>query len=165
MDCWNYSLKRILESSWKIFDYDEEKIFSINYPEVSLLPKIGKILLKEFNNVAIIHEEPELFKNIESQEEEEIADEYREELYNFISKGWKFWCNKIDIDFLTPILSEEIYCIIPIKKWEKDSHFVVLRKWENWIIDDNKLWEYEVNDEELADLIDLYNGKYVLLCS
>jgi hypothetical protein len=67
-------------------NYDEESIFSEYYPEFSILPKMGKILLKVFPNVLIIHENTELFINLQSQEEEEIANEYREELYNYMSK-------------------------------------------------------------------------------
>ena len=54
MDCWNYSINRISNNSWKEINYDEESIFSEYYPEVSILPKIGKILLKKFPNVLII---------------------------------------------------------------------------------------------------------------
>jgi hypothetical protein len=48
---------------------------------------MGKILLKVFPNVLIVHENTELFINLNSQEEEEIANEYREELYDYMSKG------------------------------------------------------------------------------
>jgi hypothetical protein len=36
--------------------------------------------------VLIIHENSELFINLQTEEEEEIANEYREELYSFMSK-------------------------------------------------------------------------------
>ena len=61
-------------------------IYMTEHPEFSILPKMGKILLKVFPNVLIIHENTELFINLQSQEEEEIANEYREELYNSMRK-------------------------------------------------------------------------------
>jgi ABC-type bacteriocin/lantibiotic exporter with double-glycine peptidase domain len=166
MDCWNFSINRILNDKWKSIEYDEEKIFSEFYPEVSLLPKIWKILLKVFPNVLIIHENNELFINIENEEEEELLNEYREELYNYMSKWWKFWCNQITIELLNEIISNNFYCIIPIKKGEIGSHFVVLRKdnKNNRKIIDNKKWEFKVNNEELEDLINIINGKYALFC-
>jgi hypothetical protein len=36
--------------------------------------------------VLIIHENTELFINLQTEEDEEIANEYREELYSYMSK-------------------------------------------------------------------------------
>ena len=165
MDCWNYSINRISNNSWKEINYDEESIFSEFYPEVSILPKIGKILLKKFPNVLIIHENTELFIDLQTEEEEDIANEYREELYSYMSKWWKFWCDTIWIDLLNELISNNLYCIIPINKENWWSHFVVLRKEDdNRKIIDNKKWEYNVTDDELLKLIDIKNWKYVLFC-
>ena len=165
MDCWNYSINRILNDKGIDVDYDEESIFSEYYPEFSILPKIGKVLLKVFPNVLIIHENTELFINLKSQEEEEVANEYREELYNYMSKWWKFWCDEISLGLINELLSNNFYCIVPIKK-DNGSHFVVLRKGEekNWLIIDNKKWSYNVTDDELLDLMNIENWKYILFC-
>lgn len=164
MDCWNYSINRILNDKGSEVNYDEESIFSEYYPEFSILPKIGKVLLKVFPNVLIIHENTELFINLKSQEEEEVANEYREELYNYMSKWWKFWCNEISLDLIDELLSNNFYAIVPIKK-DKGSHFVVLRKIDGKrIIFDNKNWEYNVTDDELLELMNLENWKYILFC-
>lgn len=164
MDCWNYSINWILNNKWIQLDYDEESIMSEYYPEVSILPKIWKVLLKVFPNVIIIHEHAELFINLKTIEEEEIVNEYREELYDYMSKGWKFWCDDITINLLNELIKKNFYCIIALKK-ENWSHLIVLTK-ENdkRKIIDNKKWEYNIEDNKLEELINLENWKYVLFC-
>ena len=165
MNCWNFSLERILKNKWYDINYDQEYILSEYYPDVSLLPKIWKILLKSFPNVLILHENTELFINIETEDETDIANEYREELYDFISKWWKFWCNTINTELINELLSNKFYCIIPINKENAWTHFVILTK-ENdaWKIFDNSKWEYTVSEEELNNLMNIKNWKYILFC-
>ena len=163
MDCWNYSIKYLLES--KNISYEEnEYIFSEVFEWVSLLSKIWIILLKYYKEVIIIHENKEIFVNLK-EDEIPLKEEYIKWLNVFKKDWWVYLNKKINLDLLKEYLNNH-ECIIPIKKWEW-SHLVVLKEiWDASVsLIDNKKWEYYISIEEFEELLDLYNWKYVLFCN
>lgn len=160
MDCWNFSINYLLQI--KGIPYKESNfIFSEVFEWVSLLSKIGIVLLDYYKEVSIIHEHEEIFINL-TEDEIPLRDEYVKWLDNFQKKWWKYSNREISLDFLEENLKDN-YCIIPIKKWEW-SHLVILKEVKNddVILIDNKKWEYSISKDEFNDLISLYNWKYVL---
>lgn len=163
MDCWNYSIKYLLES--KNIPYEEsEYIFSEVFEWVSLLSKIWIILLKYYKEVIIIHENKEIFVNLK-EDEIPLKEEYIKWLNVFKKDWWVYLNKKINLDLLKEYLNN-YECVIPIKKWEW-SHLVVLKEiWDAAVsLIDNKKWEYCLSIEEFEELLDLYNWKYVLFCN
>ena len=163
MDCWNYSIKYLLES--KNISYEEnEYIFSEVFEWVSLLSKIWIILLKYYKEVIIIHENKEIFVNLK-EDEIPLKEEYIKWLNVFKKDWWVYLNKKINLDLLKEYLNN-YECVIPIKKWEW-SHLVVLKEiWDASVsLIDNKKWEYYISIEEFEELLDLYNWKYVLFCN
>ena len=163
MDCWNYSIKYLLES--KNISYEEnEYIFSEVFEWVSLLSKIWIILLKYYKEVIIIHENKEIFVNLK-EDEIPLKEEYIKWLNVFKKDWWVYLNKKINLDLLKEYLNN-YESVIPIKKWEW-SHLVVLKEiWDASVsLIDNKKWEYYISIEEFEELLDLYNWKYVLFCN
>ena len=163
MDCGNYC------TSWILSEIDQEFeqsdfIFSEIFPKGSILPKIWIILLKNFSDVKIIHENQDIFINIKD-EEIPILEEYVHRLNEFQKLWWKYSNHEINIEFLKENLKDN-YCIIPIKKGEW-SHFVVLNSIDENEVNlvDNKKWEFSVSIPEFEDLINLENWKYTLFAS
>lgn len=160
MDCWNFCTSWIL--SQHNFNYEESDfIFSETFPGGSLLSKIWFLLLDFFDNVEIVHENEDIFVNL-NEDELPLLNEYKHRLDEFENK-WGLYSNAdITLEYLKKKL-ENNYCIIPIKKWEW-SHLVVLREIEgnDVFLVDNKKWEFTISNNEFEDLIDLYNWKYVL---
>ena len=160
MDCWNFSINYLLQI--KDIPYQESNfIFSEVFEWVSLLSKIGIVLLDYYKEVSIIHEHEEIFINL-TEDEIPLMNEYIKWLDDFQKKWWKYSNREISLDFLEENLKDN-YCIIPIKKWEW-SHLVILKEMKNddVILIDNKKWEYSISKDEFNDLISLYNWKYVL---
>ena len=160
MDCGNFCISWLLKQNNK--DYNGcDFIFSEAFPGVSLLPKIWILLLESWYNVEILHENKDIFVNI-NEDEKPLLNEYKYWLNEFQNKWWMYRNNDITIEFIKEKLNNH-YCIIPIKKWE-GSHFVILSKIDNDTVTliDNKKWEYIVSRNEFEDLINLYNWKYIL---
>ncbi len=160
MDCGSYCISWILSKTNQKFK-QSDFIFSEVFPKGSLLPKIWIILLKNFLDVEIIHENKDIFINLKN-DEIPLLEEYKHRLNEFQKSWWKYSNAKITIPYLKENLINN-YCIIPIKKGEW-SHFVIL----HWIgendvnLVDNKKWEFSVTVEEFENLINLENWKYTL---
>ena len=162
MDCGNFCISRILAQ--RNHDYEESDfIFSETLPGATLLSKIWFFLLNFFDNVEIVHENGDIFVNL-NKDEIPLLNEYKYRLKQFQNKWGIFSSTGIYIGYLKEKL-KEYYCIIPIKKREW-SHLVILRKFEydDVCLVDNKKWEYTVTKEKFEDLINLHNWKYVLFC-
>lgn len=160
MDCGNFCISWILSKINHKFE-QSDFIFSEVFPWVSLLPKIWILLLEDSSNVAIIHENQDVFINLKN-EELPLLEEYKYWLDEFQKSWWKYFNQEINIEILKENLKYN-YCIIPIKKGEW-SHFVILDSIEENQVNlvDNKKWEFSVFITEFEDLIDLENWKYVL---
>jgi len=160
MDCGNYCISRILSNINQKF-YSSDFIFSEIFPWVSLLPKIWILLLKYSLNIEIIHENAEVFVNL-NKEELPLLEEYKYWLNEFEKLWWRYLNNEINIEYLKEKLKDN-YCIISIKKGEW-SHFVILVSIgeDNVTLVDNKKWEFSISIDELKNLINLENWKYVL---
>jgi len=160
MDCGNYCISRILSNINQKFD-SSDFIFSEIFPWVSLLPKIWILLLKYSLNIEIIHENVEVFINL-NKEELPLLEEYKYRLEEFQKLWWKYSNFQITIQYLSEKLRDN-YCIIPIRKGEW-SHFVILVSIgeDNVTLVDNKKWEFSISIDELKNLINLENWKYVL---
>ena len=160
MDCGNYCISRILSNIDQKFD-ESNFIFSEIFPWVSLLPKIWILLLKYSWNIEIIHENKEVFVNL-NKEELPLLEEYKYWLNEFGKLWWRYLNNEINMEYLNENLKDN-YCIIPIKKGEW-SHFVILNSIDEYEVnlEDNKKWEFSVSVPEFENLIDLKNWKYVL---
>ena len=160
MDCGNFCISWILSNINQKYE-DLDFIFSENFPEVSLLPKIWISLLKHFLDIEIIHENEEVFINL-NKEEIPLLGEYKYRLNEFQKLWWNYFNHKINIEYLKNNLRDN-YCIIPIKKGEW-SHFVILDSINEDSVNlvDNKKWNFSVAIGEFEDMIDLYNWKYLL---
>ena len=161
MDCWNFSINYILKNN-NILYQESDFIFSKVFEWVTLLPKIGIVLLKYFHEVIIVHAHKEIFINLK-EDEIPLLQEYSKYLEEFEKLWWIYSNDEINLEYIKNQL-KKYDCIIPIKKWEW-SHLVVLKKIDNISVTmiDNKKWEYNVKLDEFLDLIDLVNWKYLLL--
>ena len=109
MDCWNFSINYLLQI--KDIPYQESNfIFSEVFEWVSLLSKIGIVLLDYYKEVNIIHEHEEIFINL-AEDEIPLRDEYIKWLDDFQKKWWKYSNREINLDFLEENLKDN-YCII-----------------------------------------------------
>ena len=162
MDCWNFCISHLL-SNENIEYKESDFIFSEIFSWVSLLPKIWITLLEYSNDIEIIHENEDIFINLQD-DEIPLLNEYKNRLNKFIENWWKYINTTININLLKEKLNN-YSCIIPIKKGEW-SHLVILSKINKDIVTliDNKKWEYPVSIEEFENLIELHNWKYVLNC-
>ena len=162
MDCWNFCISYLLLN--KNIGYKQtDFIFSEIFSGVGLLSKIWIYLLEYFDYVEIIHENEEIFINLQD-DEIPLLKEYKDRLNKFKENWWNYSNAIIDIKLLKEKLND-YSCIIPIKKGEW-SHLVILSRINdnNVTLIDNKKWKYSVSLEEFEDLIKLYNWKYVLFC-
>lgn len=160
MDCGNFCTSWILAQ--RNYNYAESDfVFSEVFPWVTLLSKIWFLLLDFFDNVEIVHEDRDIFVNL-NEDEIPLLNEYKHRLDEFEKKWGKYSNADISLEYLKEKL-ENYYCIIPIRKWEW-SHLVILREIDdgNVYLVDNKKWEFSVSINEFEDLIDLYNWKYTL---
>ena len=160
MDCGNYCISRILSDTNQEFE-QLDFIFSEVFPWVWLLPKIWIILLKNFSDFKIIHENQDIFINLKN-DELPLLEEYKYRLNELQKLWWNYYNHEIDIKFLKENLKDN-YCIIPVKKGEW-SHFVILDSIDENLVNlvDNKKWKFVVSITEFEDLINLENWKYAL---
>ncbi len=160
MDCGNYCISWILSETNQKFE-ESDFILSEVFPKGSLLPKIWILLLKNFSDVEIIHENKDVFINLKN-DEIPLLEEYKYRLNEFQKLWWIYSNKEITIPYLKENLNYN-YCLIPIKKGEW-SHFVILHSINDKEVNlvDNKKWEFSICISEFEGLIDLENWKYTL---